>query len=74
MPPTVSSGVQDWSDQQVAGWLRDVMKLGNVADAVVAEGGVDGAAALMMIRDDWMELGASGLKASKIMSQLKKLV
>ena len=74
MPPTVSSGVQDWSDQQVAAWLRDVMKLGNIADAALVEGGLDGATTLEMVRDDWIELGASGLKAAKIVAQLKKLV
>ena len=50
------------------------MKLGDVADAALAEGGVDGAAALMMDKEDWKELGASGVQASKIMSQLNKLV
>ena len=49
-------------------------KLGDVADAALAEGEIDGAAALEMIRDDWIELGASGVKAAKIVSQLKKLV
>jgi hypothetical protein len=36
--------------------------------------GLDGATALEMVRDDWIELGASGLKAAKIVAQLKKLV
>ena len=66
--------VHNWSEQQLAVWLRDVMKLGDVADAALAEGEIDGAAALEMIRDDWIELGASGVKAAKIVSQLKKLV
>ena len=68
-----SSGVQDWSDQQVAAWLRDVLKFDDVADAVLAEG-VDGAMVLEMDKDEWKELGTSGLKAAKIVSQLKKLV
>ena len=70
----ISSGVKDWSDQQVAAWLRDAMKLGDVADAASVEGGLDGATALELVRDDWMELGASGLEAAKIVAQLKKLV
>jgi uncharacterized phosphosugar-binding protein len=49
------------------------MNLGAVADAVLAEGGVDGAAALEMDKDGWKELGASAVKAAKIISQLKKL-
>ena len=39
-----------------------------------AEEGVDGATALVMDKDDWKELGASGVKASKIIAQLGKLV
>eukprot|EP01043_Picozoa_sp_COSAG02_P010791 COSAG02_NODE_387_length_23294_cov_52.630610_13_plen_1964_part_00 len=70
LPP---SRVQNWSEEDLATWLRDVMKLETVANAMLAEGGVDGAAALMMDKDDWKSLGASGLKASKIMSQLSKL-
>ena len=73
MPPTVSPGVQDWSDQQVAAWLRDVLKFEALADAALAEG-LDGAMAAEMDKDDWKELGTSGLKAAKIVSQLKRLV
>ena len=73
VPPVPSAGIQSWSEQQLATWLRDVMNLGAVADAVLAEGGVDGAAALEMDKDGWKELGASAVKAAKIISQLKKL-
>ena len=68
-----SSGVEGWTEQQIASWLRDELKFDAVADAVLAES-VDGAMAIEMIREDWVELGASGLKAAKIVSQLKKLV
>jgi hypothetical protein len=74
VPPTALSGVEGWTEQQVAAWLRDVMQLGDVADAALAEGGVDGTFALMMDKDDWKEFGARGVKALKIVSQLKKLV
>ena len=74
VPPTAAAGVHGWSEQQVAAWLRDVMQLADVADAALAEGGVDGAAALMMVREDWKELGASGVKAPRIVAQLGKLV
>ena len=73
VPPTAASGVQDWGDQQVAAWLRDVLKFEDVAQVVTAHG-VDGATATEMIRDDWVELGVSGFKAAKIVGQLKKLV
>ena len=72
-PPTVASGVQDWSDQQVAAWLRDALKFEDVAQ-VATEQGVDGATATEMDKDDWKELGVSGFKAAKVVAQLKKLV
>ena len=34
---------------------------------------VDGVTAAEMLREDWLELGASGLKASKIMATLSRL-
>ena len=58
--------------EQLAEWLRDVMKLEDIAKAATEEE-VDGATALEMLRDDWMELGAPGLKAAKVVAQLKKL-
>ena len=70
---TSGAELQDWSDQQVAAWLRDVLKFEDVAQ-VVMEQGVDGATATEMIRDDWVELGVSGFKAAKVVAQLKKLV
>lgn len=73
VPPAQSSGVNTWSKEQLVAWLRDVQKLGDVADKA-AEEGVDGATALVMDKDDWKELGASGVKASKIIAQLGKLV
>ena len=73
VPPTQSSDVNSWSEEQLVAWLRDVQKLGDVADKA-AEEGVDGATAMIMDKDDWKELGASGVKASKIVAQLGKLV
>ena len=49
------------------------MKFEALAGVTLAEG-VDGAMASEMDKDDWKELGISGLKAAKIMSQLKRLV
>jgi hypothetical protein len=72
VPPTSRSDVQCWDQEQLAEWLRDVMKLEDIAKAATEEE-VDGATALEMLRDDWMELGAPGLKAAKVVAQLKKL-
>ena len=49
------------------------MQLADVADAAVEEK-VDGATALVMDKDDWKELGAIGVKASRIVVHLGKLV
>ena len=71
-PLVVGSGAGAWSETQLVAWLRD-MKLDAVADAAAAEEGVDGAMALEMDKEAWKELGASALKAAKIVSSLKKL-
>ena len=42
-------------------------------DVAAAAGEVDGSTAIEMDKDDWKELGASGIKAAKIVGQLKKL-
>ena len=49
------------------------MKFEALADMASTEG-VNGAMEVEMDKDDWKELGISGLKAAKIISQLKKLV
>ena len=72
MLPTAAAA-QDWNAEQFAAWLRDDLKFEALAGVTLAEG-VDGAMASEMDKDDWKELGISGLKAAKIMSQLKKLV
>jgi hypothetical protein len=71
-PLVVGSGAGAWSEMQLVAWLRD-MKLDAVADAAAAEEGVDGAMALEMDKEAWKELGASALKAAKIVSSLKRL-
>ena len=35
--------------------------------------GIDGGMALEMMRDDWLELGLTGLQSTKVVSRLKKL-
>merc|ERR1712159_583855 len=66
VPPTQSCGVNSWSEEQLVTWLRDVMKLDSVAQAVINERGVDGATALELDSNGWKELGASAVKAAKI--------
>ena len=56
----------------MADWLRGSLELPAVA-ALSVEEDVDGAMALEMVREDWMGLGASSLKTSKILAEVKKL-
>ena len=64
--------MQHWSEARLVEWLRDDMKLGDLATAA-AEEGVDGKTALEMDKEDWKDLGASGIKASKVIANLKSL-
>jgi hypothetical protein len=70
--PSASSSLQDWNEEQFAAWLRDDMKLGDVADAAADEG-VDGLTALEMEKDDWKLLGANGVKAAKIVAHIRTM-
>lgn len=64
--------VSEWSVLDVKGWLSDALKLPAVG--VEAErDSVDGRAAQAMDKQDWRELGASGLKAAKIVGAMKSL-
>ena len=67
-----SSSVGGWSTAEVVSWLSGTMNLADVAVAAEAEE-VDGAIAMEMDNDAWKELGASALKAAKIVANLKKL-
>eukprot|EP01052_Picozoa_sp_SAG31_P010786 SAG31_NODE_599_length_13649_cov_9.930775_15_plen_132_part_00 len=61
-----------WSGAQVEAWLVEELGLGKVAEA--AGGEVDGATAAEAEKDDWRELGATGMQAAKIVGALKKLL
>jgi hypothetical protein len=69
-PPVRSPAT--WSTGELCSWLSTAMKLGDVSAAAEAEE-VDGATAVEMDNDAWKELGASALKAAKIVAGLKKL-
>ena len=64
--------VMAWDAAALAAWATNALQLPKVGEAIV-EAGVDGATALEMLREDWKELGASGLQCAKIMGGLKKL-
>ena len=63
--------LRQWTAAQVEAWLTTEMGLPTVAAA--ADGDVDGGTAIEMGKDDWKELGASGVKAAKLVSEIKKL-
>lgn len=65
-------GVAAWTVEQVATWLRDSFKLENVAASAEAEE-ITGELAIAMDKNDWGELGCSGLKATKVMTALTDL-
>ena len=56
----------------VQAWLASELGLDEVAaGAEAAE--IDGATALEMDKEDWKELGATGIQSAKIVGALKKL-
>ena len=67
-----SPAVLDWSVAELRTWLAEAMQQPAVADAA-AEEELDGATALVMGKEEWKELGVSGIKAAKIVAQLTKL-
>ena len=70
--PSISSSIADWSVFQLANWLEVKFKLEEVAKSAMEEE-VTGADAVEFDKDAWKELGASAVKAGKIVSAIKKL-
>ena len=73
-----STPVQQWTVAEFSRWLVSLKGAGSdpktweeLARACEEEE-VDGALALNMVREDWKSLGASGLKASKVMQGLSR--
>lgn len=62
----------DWTVSQLTVWVHEEMGLPVVADAA-AEEKVDGATAMEMDKEDWKELGSTGVQAAKLVATLKKL-
>lgn len=70
---TIPDGpVAGWSVEELTLYIGKELGMEQLARAVKAEG-VDGGMAAEMIRPDWQELGASGLKASRVISALRRL-
>jgi hypothetical protein len=61
-----------WSTDELCSWLDGTMNLGGIS-AAAKEEEVDGPTAVEMDNDAWKELGATALKAAKIVASLKKL-
>ena len=68
---TAPQSIREWSSVELAEWLHGVLGLQSVAGNTLREG-IDGAMAVEMVRSDWMELGASGVKAAKIITEVRR--
>lgn len=70
--PTVTRGhISEWTVADVHDWLTE-LKLEAVAGEAKRDA-VDGRSAQSMDKQDWRELGASGLKAARIVGAIKAL-
>ena len=70
---TTIPSISDWSVDQLADWLVEKFKLEDVA-ATIREEEVDGAEAVECGKEAWKEMGASYLKAAKIVTAIKKML
>ena len=64
-------GLALWSVKELEKWLASSMGLRGVAARVSADR-VDGAMAAEMDKNDWKQLGCSGLQSARVVSALKK--
>jgi hypothetical protein len=64
--------VDEWTVDELTLYIGKELRMEQLAGAVKSEG-VDGGMAVEMIRPDWQELGASGVKASRVISALRRL-
>ena len=71
-PASSSRPPATWNTDELCSWLDGTMNVASISTAAKAEE-VDGATAVEMDNDAWKELGASALKAAKIVAALKKL-
>ena len=55
----------------MAAWLTDEIGVPAVAEAAAAAE-VDGATAVEMDKEDWKELGATGVQGARIVAEVKK--
>jgi hypothetical protein len=70
-PLKTSRALRLWSVKELEKYVRSVLGLGGVA-AEINRQRVDGAMAVEMSKDEWKEVGATGLEAARIVSALKK--
>ena len=64
--------IADWNVDEVANWLRDVMELNDIATAAT-EAEIDGAEVVELDKECWKDLGATPIKAAKLVAAVKKL-
>ena len=66
-----ASDVLSWSVEEAQAWLGE-MDVSEQVRARALEEDVDGALLLEMDKADWVELGLTGLKATRVISRAKK--
>lgn len=69
--PMHGQPLEAWDVPAVSEWITSELGLPGVA-AAVTQHAVDGATAAVMLREDWREVGASGLESAKLIAAVKK--
>ena len=70
-PRKTSRALSLWSVKELEKYVRSVLGLAGVAGEINRQR-VDGAMAVEMSKDEWKDMGATGLEAARIVSALKK--
>ena len=69
--PLTASDMLSWSVEEAQAWMGE-MDVSEQVRARALEEDVDGALLLEMDKADWVELGLTGLKATRVISRAKK--
>ena len=64
--------IATWGAAAVRVWMTSILDLPELGAAAEGER-IDGATAVEMDKDDWKELGATGLQAARLVGAVKKL-
>jgi len=74
-PDPTSPSFLSYSVAELSAWLTTTIK--NIPQSILSEienNEVDGSVAIELDKDDWKELGLSGLQSAKVIAVIKKLL